>query len=349
MASGWPRSLAKSGIVCDELGLYGFTCDAAPASTTETVLSLLDGRVGVLYYVGHGVSDEVLSVLPLGHGEMLTPGSLDRLDGMTMPFVVLCACVAGRVRHGAGGYQSGLAARLLERGAPGVVAFLQPIPERRAYELAATFRRAAYDVPFGLAVRGGQRSCASQPSYAWLSMAAYGDPMVSVKAMSSPDTDVPSMHLNGTTWDSALRRHCVWRTPESADGLRERLSECHPAVAAVVTDWLDVAFAGDAAPWSATLDTMRAVAIETPDLHDVERLSLLAGADAELMHRAGYDSLPLQGISTRERLFELHRAAWFVSVVGGALFDMPLNASGTCSSEESSPPLREPWTVGGPR
>jgi hypothetical protein len=69
-------------------------------------------------------------------------------------------------------------------------------------------------------------------------------------------------------------------------------------------------------------------ALVAEGLSDAERISVLAAVEADRLQLAGYDTLPLHGISERERLYQLHASAVFISRAGGALFDMPLNALG---------------------
>lgn len=314
--------------VCEDLGVLGFACEQSEWASRDDMRRWLDGEAGALYYVGHGVSNEALSALPLGSGEEFTPENLNGLEGMRVPFVFLCACVAGRVRHGEGGFQSGLASRLLERGAPAVVAFLQPIPEQRAYAVASEFRRRAYTYPFGRAI-AETREWARQslPTYTWLSLVGYGDPRFELRAMPT-EGPVPSLPRAACTWDSEVRRHCVWRNEESAAALRERLEQAPVHVAQALVDWLKNGLHEGAQSPTEALARMELLAIKDNGLSDAERLSLLAAAEVDHLHTEGYDALPLQGISEEKRLLELHGRAYFISQVGRALFDMPFNALG---------------------
>jgi hypothetical protein len=209
-----------------------------------------------------------------------------------------------------------------------VVAFLQPIPEDRAYAIAGEFRRRAYALPFGHAI-AATREWARQslPSYAWLSLVAYGDPAFELRSMVTCGP-VPSLARAAATWDSELRRHCVWRNNESAGDLRERLGQAPGQVAKALLQWLKFGLQEGAQSDPDILACIESLALEADGLCDAERLSLLSAVEVERLHTAGYDAFPLQGITEKDRLFELHGRAHFVSEVGRALFDMPLNGLG---------------------
>jgi hypothetical protein len=320
---------AEAAGTVDDLGVFGFEVTTSASATAGDMKGWLGGGVGVLHYVGHGVFDDLLAALPLGSGEVFTPDGLSALDGMDLPFIFLCACVAGRVRSADGGYQSGLASRLLERGSPAVLAFLQPIPEHRAYAIAREFRRQAYGKPLGAAVQETRRVGRSVlPSYAWLSLVAYGDPEFSLRSMIAGDGEVTYSGTKAETWDSLLRRHCVWRTDATAAALSDRLSSAPEELAEPLRQWLPVALGHGAQHPEGLLSHLEDSSLVAEGLSDAERLSVIAAVEADRLQIAGYDTLPIHGISERERLFELHASAVFISLAGGALFDMPLNALG---------------------
>ena len=301
---------AEAAGTVDDLGVFGFEVTTSASATAGDMKGWLGGGVGVLHYVGHGVFDDLLAALPLGSGEAFTPDGLSALDGMDLPFIFLCACVAGRVRSADGGYQSGLASGLLEHGSPAVLAFLQPIPESHTYTIAREFRRQAYDKPLGAAVQETRRVGRSVlPSYAWLSLVAYGDPEFSLRSMIAGDGEVTYSGTKAGTWDSLLRRHCVWRTDTTAVALSDRLSSAPEPLAEPLRQWLPVALGRGAQHPESLLAGLEDTSLVAEGLSDAERLLVIAAVEADRLQIAGYDTLPLHGISERQRLLELHASA----------------------------------------
>jgi hypothetical protein len=199
------------------LGVLGFEPAAVEDATAQDLVGLLDGGAGALHYLGHGVASDVYEGLPLHSGDVLRPVHLDALPGFTTGFVFICACEAGGVRHGAGGYQTGVASRIVERGAPGVLAFTHPIVEERASRVVREFYPRALELPFGQAVRETQRRLApAVPAYAWLSLAAFGDPDLTLPGLAGRGRSAPARagRTHGT-------RRCA-RSRRSAPTLRGR-------------------------------------------------------------------------------------------------------------------------------
>jgi tetratricopeptide (TPR) repeat protein len=316
----------EAGLAAQRLEILGFDASTRDAVLADEMHDWMDGGIGVLHYLGHGVATEFFEGLPLSDGSWYGPVNADRLDGGKVPFIFACACVAGRIRAGTGGYQTGVVSKLLERGAPAAVAFSMPVLESRAYRIADLFYRHAAKHPFGQAVLETVRALADGPHYARLSMAAFGDPAFELPALAA-DRDVPMIGTRGATWDSELRRYCALRTAASRDALLARLGEAPGDLRPLLEEALPSAL--DGSTGEDAREELDAAAWES-DAPDVERLSVHAYVCAELLHQSGADALPVRiDQSSVEPLALLH-AASFLAVLGGAVFEMPLNGLG-CS------------------
>jgi hypothetical protein len=322
------------------LSLLGFEADVAESADRAAVARWLDGGTGALHYVGHGIADEVLESLPLPAGEHFAAYDAEQFRGYHLPFVFLCACVAGRIRYGSGGHLVGLLTGLVDRGAPAGVAFTLPIPERHAYAVAAQFYRQAAAQPFAEAVASTQQALRAElPAYVWLSIAAFGDPVFALPAKASGEP-IPTLRSLARTWHSAVRLHCVLRTEASAVAARQAVPSVALGLRPLVERWLDSAFGqGDAddAGW-ADLEQQGA---GTPGLSDIERLTARAAASAARLHASGLHrwppELPADGEQLRDRLSD----AMFLVRLGAALFDDRLNGVGLCHTAR----VKDIWGV----
>ena len=307
------------------LGTLGFEAAVEEAADGATLMQWLDGGAGALHYVGHGIANEVMEALPLASGEQFGPLDADRLNGNRVPFVFCCACVAARVRSGAGGYQAGVVSKLIERGAPAAVAFSTPVVESRGYALARRFYREASRQPFGEAARATMAD-AELPSYVRLSMTAYGDPAFMLTSVAR-DERVTRLQDELESWDAAVRNHCVLRTPETEQRLRAALVEAPAALRAPLAGWLDGAFKEPVVTAPEALDALERAAIEAEDLSDVARLSVRAAVCAERLHASGVDGAPMT-LNDPMAARSLLQCADFLMMLGGALFDSRLNGLG---------------------
>jgi hypothetical protein len=323
------RGMAEeSGVVRRFLGALGFDATIHDKAGTADMLAWLGGGVGAVHYIGHGFASEVQEGLPLATGEMFQPILVDRLAGFRVPFLFFGTCMAARVRGGAGGYQTGLVSRLVERGAPAAVAFSMPVIEERAYAAAEQFYRAAYRLPFGEAVRETWRETRdSVPTYIRLAFTAYGDPSFELRAMAGSGT-VPMLRSQAESWHSRLRTHCVLRTQETADALAARMGDVPAPLRDHVARWLETAFRGAAPETPARLDEMELAALAATECRAVERLSVRAAVCAERLHGSGIETAPIVIDTEAASIRRLLANARFLSVLGGALFDMPLNGLG---------------------
>jgi hypothetical protein len=264
----------------------------------------------------------------LTSNDMFRALDLDYLTGFKTPFVFLCACEAARIRHGAGGYQIGLASKLVERGAPAVVAFSMPIPETRAFEIVRIFYRQAFRRPFGVAVRDSQKELIQQlPAYAWLALSAYGDPNLRLPAMVNNE-HVPMSADRAHTWHSHLRSYAVLRTEPARQLMWNELSSVPTQLRSLVREFLASAFLDPSCSSDGVLDRLEEKSLSVLRDSGVGLLSIRAAICLERAHRIGLDANPIRwpepGDATRRLLYELH----FVAVLGVTLFDTRLNGLG---------------------
>jgi hypothetical protein len=288
----------------------------------------LDGAAGALHYVGHGLADNVNEGLPLSDDEVFGPLNADHLDGFRVPFVFLCACMAARVRSGRGGYQTGIASKLIERGAPGVISFLMPITEEAAYSLSRAFYRAAAGLPFGDATLETMRSTKDKvPLYARLAFTAYGDPSFVLTTMPR-GPKVRMLQQESQTWDSSLRTHCVLRTEQSAGAVSALLGQTPAPFAELVTKFLATAFRDPSSSDDSTLDQMDDAALHAETCTDVQRLSIHAAVLAERLHRSGLETIPIYIDTSPESVRQLLADALFLAEMGAGILDARLNGLG---------------------
>lgn len=310
------------------LEVLGFDAQVHTEAGEEAMTAWLDGAAGALHYVGHGVADEIYEALPLANGEMFGPLIADRLDGFRVPFVFLCACTAARVRGGEGGYQTGLASKLVERGAPAVVAFSMPVTESAAYSLAEHFYRAAAELPLAEATRKSlQASSKTAPLYARLAFTSYGDPHFELRSMPR-GRPVAMLQQACQSWHSKLRRYCVLRTKDAATELNKAIPSAPKKFRKLLHAWLSTAFQEPAASNDDLMKALEANATSLGNCSDVELLSLRAAAVSEKLHQSGIETIPIYIATDPESIRRLSAHAHFLARLGGALCDMRLNGLG---------------------
>jgi hypothetical protein len=307
------------------LGALGFEAAIDEGAGRVELTQWLDGAAGALHYVGHGIANEVMEALPLANGELFGPLDADRLNGNRVPFVFCCACVAARVRSGAGGYQTGVVSKLIERGAPAAIAFSMPVVESRAYALARRFYREASRLPFGDAARATMAD-AELPAYVRLSMTAYGDPAFVLTSVARGE-QVTTLQDELASWDAALRNHCVLRTAETEARVRATLDAVPPELARPLGRWLDTAFQEPVSSIPEELNALEQAALAAEEIGDAMRLSVRAAVCAERLHASGVDGAPMS-LSDPAAAPRLLECANFLMMLGGALFDSRLNGLG---------------------
>jgi hypothetical protein len=315
-----------STVATETLNALGFQADTSRDGGTGEMAGWLDGGVGALHYIGHGIANEVMEALPLASGEDFGPLDADQLDGFRVPFLFFCACVAARIRAGSGGYQTGLASKLVERGGPAALAFSMPVVEERAYALARTFYRAARTMPFGEAVRATLGDT-QIPAYVRLALTAYGDPAFQLTSMIGVGP-VVTLQSELATWESRLRHHCVLRTTETESALRATLPTVPAALADGVRTWANRALKQDVTPASEWLDQLETLALTADGISDSARLSVRAAVCAERLHTSGIEVAPIVIPTDPTSIRQLLACARFLAFLGGALFDMRLNGLG---------------------
>ena len=304
----------------------GFQAIIADNANRQDLASWLDGGTGAFHYVGHGIADEILESLPLPSGEPFDATDVELYRGYHLPFVFLCACVAARIRYGEGGHLIGLLTGLLERGVPAGIAFTLPMPERHAYTIAGQFYRQASRMFFGHAVAATLAALRPHtPAYAWLSIAAFGDPVFSLSAKAATGP-IPMLRTQTATWHSAVRKHCVLRTQASREDLSARLDEVPPGLSSHLQGWLASAFG--AQDTDASWMNLEKQAAAATNLSDVERLTAHAAGCAARLHASELHMWPAGKPRDFRLLPGLLADAMFLSVFGAAIFDSRLNGLG---------------------
>ncbi len=311
------------------LGAYGFHCELAPQATVATLHSWLNGEVGIIHYIGHGYAHPVSSEgLPLTNEEVFEARNLSSLTGIHTPFVFLCACETGRIRYGGGGYQIGLASRLIERGAPAVLAFNMPLPEASAFAIARSFYKYAFRHPFGEAVRQCQLMLAREmPTYAWLALSAYGDQSFRLAALTGHGDIVMSAN-QASNWHSDLRTYVTLRTEEAHQQAIASIASAPVSLRPILNEFLACAFLDPPRSTVELLDQLEEQALATGTEETPGLLSLRAAICLERAHLIGLDAYPIRwpqsGDATHKLLYELA----FVNRVGVTLSDERLNGLG---------------------
>jgi tetratricopeptide (TPR) repeat protein len=308
--------------------VYGLQAELFDSVDHGRVHNWLEGEVGMIHYVGHGFANVMSEGLFLGKGLTFTLSDIDRIIGTHAPFVFLCACEAGRVRHGRGGYQAGIASKLVERSAPAALGFLMPIPENRAYAIAECFYRQAIAAPLGQAVQQTRDIISADlPSYAWLAWEAYGDPALRLWEMAREGrvTDTPFLAVS---WHSALRNYAVLRTPEAEQTARQRLGECPAGLRNMTEKLVDMAYKESHLFSRAALDEMESELLTLADSEPVGALTLRGLIILERAHQAGLDSLPIYIAREPDDVRRLFHELMFVLLTGSVFFDMRFHGFG---------------------
>lgn len=309
-----------------QLGVYGFHTKIVKDATHENIRDWMDGKVGVVHYIGHGLSNNVYEGLPLPNGDVFTPKDIVDLSKMNLPFVFICACEAARIRHGLGGYQTGIASSIASKAAPAVIAFNMPITENRAYTIVRAFYREAFSLPFGQAMQAIRKKLAKEkiPAYAWLSLSAYGDPTFNLAKMAKGD-HVGALAEQGKSWHSKLRSYSVLRDQSTYLELKNEIDLIPPPLRGLVKEFLEVSFQN---PPISTIEKLEELADRALSLDlDLfpELLSLRSAIILEKAHTIGMDDYPFRWPETPEITKKLAFDLNFVARVGGLFFDMRLN------------------------
>jgi tetratricopeptide (TPR) repeat protein len=207
-----PRADAEMDRVERSMRLLGLDPERAGALTTERVQRALDAGFRVFHYAGHGIANTLSEGLPLAGSQLVQPRQFSMLDGYRTPFTYLSACEAGRSRYVAGGRPTGIAGRLLEKGAPAVVGCLQAVPDEVAERMSAAFYRAAKEAPAGEALRLARLKLEDEgynPA-CWGLFTHHGDPHVTL----SPTTEPRQTRLLTASWSTHLNRWVAARRPQ---------------------------------------------------------------------------------------------------------------------------------------
>jgi hypothetical protein len=144
-----------------------------------SVRQAFDEGFRALHFVGHGSANPLGESLPIGKGDTLGPADFSQLGGARTPFAFLNVCEVGRARVGAAGGPAGFATRLVEKGAPAVIACLQEVPDRVATDIAIAFYQRAADQPVGRALSHARAAmdAVPYPPSCWGAYVLYGDPL----------------------------------------------------------------------------------------------------------------------------------------------------------------------------
>jgi len=110
--------------------------------------------------------------------------------------------------------------------------------------------------------------------------------------------------------------------------LRDAIEEVPAPLRDTVAQWLAGAFKSPAALPEARLAEFEATALAAAACGDVERLSVRAAVLAERLHASGVEDIPLVIATDAASIRSLLEAGHFLALLGGALFDMHLNALG---------------------
>ena len=147
---GYPPlpSLATERAALEEAlgGVAGVTTDLVADATPSAVLDALSAGADVFHFSGHGSADGIVLAAPGGGGSVVAADRLaEMVQAKGVRLVVMGACDTGRrAGHDRMGHNvwGGVAAALVERGIPAVVAMQFTIGDRRAAAFAAALYRA---------------------------------------------------------------------------------------------------------------------------------------------------------------------------------------------------------------
>lgn len=307
------------------LGIYGFSSEIKETFTKDDIVNWLNGEVSVVHYIGHGISGDTFEGLPIDGKNYVDIHDIDKIAGSRTPFVFICACLAGRVRAGRGGYQAGIASKIAERAAPAVVAFNMPVTEERAYFLAKEFYRNAKNNTFGDAIKQLFNILPEEfPAYAWLSLTAYGDPSYPLASVVASDF-LPMANQRAKTWDSIYRLHAVLRTAKSFDDAADSIASAPKPWQKDLQDLLQSSFGYGKSKTIDEIDELEMKVFESAAFTDFEKMSLYSFIVAERFFLAGVDTLPVTIPEDRKGVRELFDKSNNMMSIAGFLFDMRLN------------------------
>jgi len=306
------------------LSAIGFDPSASSDLDLNGVRSILHDGTGILHYVGHGHATTLEEGLPLTSEESITPRDIDALLRFNLPFAFICACEGGRIRYGPGGYQTGIASKIIERTGSSSLAFNMPVLEKRAYHLAHAFYRIASSKPFGPSVRELMSQQSGRiPSYCWLSLTAYGDPCVALYDVPTA-TDISMISDRARSWHSYLRTYSVLRTPGSLSEARGSTGEVPDQLRAVFDRVVNDFFGSPSAVTLSELDEMEDTLRSVQDPHCAGLLTLRSAITLERVHSIGMDEVPLRWPGSPDETRRCFNDLVEVMQIGNALFDIRL-------------------------
>jgi hypothetical protein len=165
--------------VAEKLGALEVTVKEERRPQVRKLRRALNEGLRAFHFVGHGVAGSLGEAMPIGAKGSLAPADFSQLGGARTPFVFLNACEVGRMREGAAGGPAGFAARLVQKGAPAVVACLQEVPDRVAADIAVAFYDAAERNPVGgaLTLARASMDAVPYPPSCWGAYVLFGDPL----------------------------------------------------------------------------------------------------------------------------------------------------------------------------
>jgi CHAT domain-containing protein len=203
---------AEIDSVRSALGALELSVEVQREPRVRTIRAALDAGMRALHYCGHGFAGRQGEYLPLGPNEELGAHDFSGLAGSGSPFVYLSTCEVGRARRTLSGSGAGLSLRLLEKGAPAVVAWLHQVPDLVAREMATSFYEAAATRPVGAAMMQTRSLAAAFPPSSWGAFVLFGDPNFELRASGLPAKQTRVMTRR---WDSWVARHLAIRSSRS--------------------------------------------------------------------------------------------------------------------------------------
>ncbi len=231
-----------------------------------TVRKAFDQGFRALHFVGHGTANPLGEALPIGQGDTLGPSDFSQLGGARTPFAFLNVCEVGRARVGAAGGPAGFATRLVEKGAPAVIACLQEVPDRVATDIAIAFYQSAAHEPVGSALSRARAAmdAVPYPPSCWGSYVLYGDPLF---GLAGAGPRVPQTRDLTLGWPDHVARFLATRSPGERQAALDLLAlerrAADPAKAVLldrVTAWVSTAFGPTSDSYEERLALCRAFA-----------------------------------------------------------------------------------------
>jgi hypothetical protein len=262
--------------VTRQLAAMKIEVDVDRSPRVTGVRAALDEGRRVLHYCGHGFAGELGESLMLGGNEMLAPHDFSQFSGAGTPFVYLSTCEVGRSRMTTTGSAAGIATRLIEKGAPGVVGCLQLVPDSVAQAMAIAFYEAAAVRPAADALRVARGQLSRFPPACWGAFVYFGDPLLHVSA----DSIAGGTRATTLRWDSFVGRHLAVRSPESRERILNAIRQADLAADLAshtldsVAGWLETSFE-PAEP--EMMDSRLALC------RDVARHDVVAGAELRML------------------------------------------------------------------